>query len=180
MEGLTKETDLFKNIFPDYDTFKTWYTQCGLSDGVTDVPSIKTFKLIFYRFADSHVRFSNDSFKGQFAIDLYTNYKEFEATTAAIDTMMSLTANDISTDSSMIMNLANIPETESSTDTEVVNFIGTQQKTINKKGSLRISKDLLGAKRAYTVKSFLKKFEHLFVRIFSPYYVYLYKDEVEE
>ena len=177
MEALVQNTNLFKNIFPNYDSFSTWYKGCGLSDNATDVPSLKTFQILFYRFADSHVRFSDDSFKGQFAIDLYTYYKEFEETTKAIDTMMSLTASDISTDGSIITNIANIPETENSTDTEVVNFVGQQQKMINKKGSLRISKELVAAKRAYTVKTFIKKFEHLFIRVFSPYYTFVVKDE---
>lgn len=177
MEAKAYETSLFKNIFSTYEDFKDWYTSIPLSDNETDVPSLKTFTLLFYEYADSHVAFSDEGFKEHFAIDLYTYYKEFEATTSAIDTMMSLTASDISVDGTMITNVADIPEVTSNTDTDVVNYITQQQKMINKKGSLRISKELISAKRAYTVKSFIKKFDHLFQRVYSPYYTFVVKDE---
>lgn len=186
MQGLIQPTSLFKNIFPNYNAFKDWwleedgngYTNPFVSDE-NDVPSKKTFGLIFYRFMDCHVRFSDDNFKGQFAIDLYTYYKEFEETSKAIDNMMSLTSFDISKDDITIVNSADIPETTSSTDTTTVDYISTQNKTIMQKGSLRISRELLTTKRAYTVRTFLGRFNHLFVQVFSPYYNELYKDEEE-
>lgn len=180
MEARAYETSYFKNIFPDYTTFSNWYKGIPLSDNATDVPSEKTFILIYYEYADSHVAFSDEAFREHFAIDLYTYYKEFEQTSAAIDVMMSLTANDISTDGSVITNIANIPETTLTTDAEEVDFVGQQQKMINKKGSLRISKELIGAKRAYTVKTFIKKFAHLFMNVYSPYYTYVYQDNLED
>ena len=98
-----------------------------------DCPTLKTFALIYNEYADCHVAFTDESFLDRFANDLYTFYKEFEQTTKAIDDLMNLSDNDISIADRMITNIANIPETTSSTDAEEVDYITQQQKSINKK-----------------------------------------------
>lgn len=177
MEALGQETSLFKNIFPEYEDFADWYTSLPLSDGEEDVPSERTFSLIAYEYNDSHVRFSDESFRQHFALDIYTFYKEFEATTQAIDNLMGLDEDDISIEDSIITNMADVPEVISSTDAEQVDYVSTQNKTINKKGKLRITKELLSNKRAYTTRTFLKRFSHLFIRVFSPYYNFVVEDD---
>lgn len=170
MEMLGNKTKIFKNIFPDYQTFKNWYTSTPLSDDENDVPSEKTFTLISYEYNDSHVCHTEESFKQHFANDIYTFYKEFEETTKSIIELMKLTDEEIATADSMIINTANIPETESSTDEEVVNFISNQQKHINKKGNLQVKKEQLSSKKIFTVKTFLGRFRHLFIKVLSPSY----------
>ena len=64
--------NLFKNIFPDYETFSSWYKSTPFSDNENDVPTKKTFSLIAYEYNDSHVAFTDESFKEHFAIDIYT------------------------------------------------------------------------------------------------------------
>lgn len=182
MEAKAYETSLFKDIFPTYNDFEEWYTSTPLSDNLysdeaNDVPSERTFTILFYEYSDSHVAFSDESFKNRFAVDIYTYYKEFEATTKAIDDLMSLTDNDIIVDGAMITNVADVPETTSTTNIDVVNYISQQQKAISTKGKLRISKELISAKRAYTVRSFVKKFDHLFQRVYSPYYTFVVRDD---
>lgn len=180
MERIDYETRLFKNIFPDYQTFATWYRGTPLSDDETDVPSEKTFSLIAFEFNDSHVCFSPESFKEHFANDIYTYYREFEATTKSIIDLMKLTDEEISIADSMITNTANIPETESSTNAEEVDFITAQQKSINKKGKLQIKKEQLSSKRTFTVKTFLNRFRHLFIKIISPAYTFVVAEPDEE
>ena len=152
-------------------------------NGVTticDCPSLRTFALLFNEFADCHLALTRESFLEHFENDLYTFYKEFEATTKAIDDLMNLSDNDISTDNSMVMNIANIPEYLDSTNSEEVDFISQQQKSINKKGVLQIKKEQLSNKRAYTVRSFLNKFRHLFIKIISPAYTQVYVEDEGE
>ena len=181
MEAIMYDDDrLFKNIFPTYQDFATWYKSLPLSDDASDCPSEKTFALIAFDYNDSHSAFSPESFKEHFAIDLYTYYKEFEATTAAIADLMSLTDSEIAVSDTMVTNLADIPETTSDTDEETVNYISNQQKVINKKGNLQIKKEQLSNKRAYTVRSFLNKFKHLFVKIISPAYTQVYVEDTED
>lgn len=177
MEMVSRNEEFFKNIFPDYQSFKTWYEGLPLSDG--EVPSEKTFTLIAYEYNDSHISFSVEGFKQHFAIDLYTFYKEFEETTKSIIELMKLTDEEIATADSMIVNMANIPETESSTDEEVVNFISTQQKHINKKGKLQIKKEQLSSKRIFTVKTFLGRFRHLFIKVLTPSYNFVVEEPEE-
>lgn len=174
------DTRLFKNIFPSYQEFKEWYLSIPLSDGGDDVPSEKTFTLIAYEYNDSHVNTSPESFKEHFANDLYTYYKEFEATTKAITDLMQLTDDEIAIADKLIINMADIPETESSTDVEEVNFVSNQQKQINKKGKLQVKRDQLSNKRSYTVKSFLKRFKHLFIKILSPAHTFVVGEEEGE
>lgn len=174
------DSRLFKNIFKNYEEFKLWYLSIPLSEGEDDVPSEITFTLIANEYNDCHSCLSVESFKQRFSNDLYTYYKEFEETTKSIKELMSLTDEEISTEDSMITNFANIPENESSTDEETVDFITSQQKSINKKGKLRIKKEQLSNKRIYTVKTFLGRFKHLFIKVISPYYTMVIEENDEE
>lgn len=180
MERIDYETRLFKNIFPNYQSFSDWYRSTPLSDGVEDVPSLKTFTLIAFEFNDSHTSLSVESFKEHFANDIYTYYREFEATSKSIIDLMNLTDDEISIADSMITNFANIPETESSTNIEEVDFITNQQKAINKKGKLQIKKEQLSNKRTFTVKTFLNRFRHLFIKIISPAHTFVVAEPDEE
>ena len=147
---------------------------------IADCPCLKTFALIFNEFADCHLALSRESFLEHFENDLYTFYKEFEATTKAIEDLMELSDSDIATADSMITNIANIPELESNTDIEQVDFVSQQQKSISKKGVLQIKKEQLSNKRAYTVRAFLNKFRHLFIKIISPTYTQVYVEDEGE
>lgn len=170
----------FKNIFPDYQSFKEWYLSTPLSDDESDVPSEKTFALIAYEYNDSHAAFTDESFKEHFAIDLYTFYREFEETTKAILNMMKLTDDEIATADAMITNTAVVPEEGSSTNVEEVDFITTQQKQINKRGTLQVKKDQLSAKRVFTTRTFIKRFKHLFAIIIDDAYTPVIMENQED
>lgn len=180
MEIIDYNSKIFKNIFTDYESFSSWYKQTGLSDNEEDCPSKKTFTLIANEYNDSHVCSSVESFKQRFSNDLYTYYKEFEETTKSIDELMNLTDKEISIAGQTIINVADIPENESSTDVETVDYISNQTKNIVKKGNLQIKKEQLSNKRTYTVKTFINRFRHLFIKIISPSYTFVVKEEDEE
>lgn len=180
MEMINHNTRLFKNIFPDYQTFSEWYSGTPLSDDSNDVPSEKTFTLIAYEYNNSHVSMSPESFKEHFANELYTYYKEFEETTKIIKELMSLSENDLRIGDRLITNLADIPETESSTNVEEVDFISNQQKQFTEKSKLQIKREELSAKRAFTVKTFLRRFKNLFIKILSPAYTYVVEENQGE
>lgn len=196
-------TEMFKDIFVDEDTgeqsyveFAKWYiNESHLSDseGTTitdetdftqlDVPAKKTFYLLAHEYNDSHVSFSVDGFKDHFAIDLYNYYKEFEATTAEIDKLMNLGDTDIKDSGYMVINNADIPEVPFSTSStennagENAEYVSNQQKTINQKGLLQIRREQLSNKRAYTVRQFLAKFRHLFIKVLSSPYNFVVANE---
>lgn len=173
-------TKVFRDVFPDYETFKEYYLNSGLSDGEEDVPNKKTFTLILFEYSDSHLCLSEESFKQKFSNDIYTFYKEFERTTKSIDELMNLTDQEIAKGDILVTNYADIPENESSTDIEEVDFITSQQKMINKKGILQVKKEQLSNKRVYTVKTFLNRFRHLFIKIISPAYTFVIEENEEE
>lgn len=200
MGMLGYQNSLFIDIFPDYVTFRDWYKSSPLSDGIVeaieanpegvppvvgvigvyDVPTLRTFTLIANEFNDSHSAFSIESFRQRFSSDIYTYYKEFEETSKSIITLMTLTDVEIGTADSMIMNIANIPEATLSNNTEDVGFVSTQQKTINKKGRLQIVKEQLSNKRTFTVKTFINRFRHLFIKVLSPSYMDVIAEEYHE
>lgn len=171
-------TKVFGNLFPDYDTFKEWFLSTPF--GSKTVPNEITFTLIAYEYNDCHLCMNEKNFKEHFAVDLYTYTKEFEKTTERIDKLMELTEDDISTDSTSVMNIATIPENSYDTDSETVNFVTTQQKNINKKGKSNIQREMLSNSRSYTVKTFLRRFKHLFISVLSPSYVKVYREDVED
>ena len=172
--------NLFKNIFPDYETFASWYKATPFSDNENDVPTKKTFSLIAYEYNDSHVAFTDESFKEHFAIDIYTFYREFEETTKSIIAMMQLTDEEIATADSYITNTAVIPETAMSTNVEEVDFVTSQQKQINKKGKLQVKKEQLSAKRVFTTRTFIKRFKHLFVKVIDAAYTPVIGENMED
>lgn len=180
MQMVDYNTRLFKNIFPDYKTFVDWYTTTGFASYVDECPTEVTFRLIFNEYSCSHVCMSVDDFKGHFANDLYTYFREFEETTIAINELMTLTDNDIEIADSIVNNVADIPETAASTDNTTADFISSQNKQITLKGKLQVKKELLSAKRAFTVRSFLAKFKHLFIKVISPSYIYVVEEPDEE
>ena len=171
---------LFKNIFPDYTTFSTWYKSTPFSDNDNDVPTEKTFSLIAYEYNDSHVAFTDESFKEHFAVDIYTFYREFEETTKGIIAMMQLTDEEIATADSYITNTAVIPETAMSTNVEEVDFVTSQQKQINKKGKLQVKKEQLSAKRTFTTRTFIKRFKHLFIKVIDSAYTPVIEENMED
>lgn len=171
---------LFKNIFPDYETFASWYKSTPLSDDENDVPTKKTFSLIAYEYNDNHVAFTDESFKERFAIDIYTYYREFEETTKSILAMMQLTDEEIATADSYITNTAVIPETVMSTNVEEVDFVTSQQKQINKKGKLQVKREQLSTKRTFTTRTFIKRFKHLFVKIIDDAYTPVIEENMED
>lgn len=175
MQTTGYETKVFNDIFPTYDVFRDWYSSYGLT-----APRELTFRLIQAEYRDSHSAYNEEGFKDHFFIDLYTYSKEFEQTTDAIDNLMSLTDEEIAVSGSMITNIADIPENESSTNVEEVNFVSQQQKAISKKGVLQIKREQLSNKRTYTVKTFLKRFKHLFIRILSSAYVNVIEEKEGE
>lgn len=174
------EFPIFKNVFPDYETFATWYRSTPLSDGGDDVPSEKTFTLIAYEYNVSHCAMDEIVFKQHFANDLYTYYKEFEETTKSIIKLMKLKEEDIAIADKTITNFGDVPETPSSTDVMSVDFVSNQQKVINEKGKLQVQKELLANKRALTTRTFLKRFRHLFKICYDVAYTPVIEEPEED
>lgn len=170
MQAIVQPTKRFKDIFPSYDVFKEWYKSTPLSDDENDVPSEKTFTLIANEYNDSHIAHSEEGFKQHFSNDIYTFYREFEETTKSIISLMKLTDEEIAIADSTIINTANVPEVTGSTNVEEIDYISAQQKNISKKGILQIKKEQLTNKRTFTVRTFLKRFRHLFIKILSSAY----------
>ena len=154
------------------------------SDSITydygEIPSFKTFSYLYNEYADCHTAFDLEGFLNHFENDLQTFWKEFEATNKEIDRLMNLSDAEIAIEYSHIVNIAQIPETESSTDAESVNYITQQQKELNKKGNLQIIREQLVNKRAYTIRQFIARFKHLFIKVISPTYITVYSDDEGE
>lgn len=171
MQAQMYESKVFNDVFPTYESFINWISVYEIP-----VPTKLTFSLIQAEYRDSHLAYNEEGFKDHFFIDLYTYVKEFEATTRAINDLMNLTDEDISTNGSMITNTADVPENLNTTDAEEINFVSQQQKMINKKGNLQIKREQLSNKRVYTVRTFLKRFKHLFIKVLSPAYTYVVEE----
>lgn len=169
----------FKDVFRSYEDFRDWYINIPLSTNGY-VPNEVTFCLIAYEYNDCQCSMQEEEFKQHFSIDLYTYSKEFEATTKALDELMSLKDDDIAISGETIVNIADIPETAYSTSSETVNFLSNQQKTIGKKGYLQVKKEQLSNKRAYTVRTFLKRFKHLFLKVIDNYYTPVIEENSEQ
>ena len=87
-----------------------------------------------------------------------------------------LTDEDIRISDRIINNTADVPETTLTTDVEEVDYISAQQKQISVKGNLQVKRELLSSKRAFTVKTFLNKFKHLFIKVISPSYTFVVEE----
>lgn len=179
MEKVMYNSKVFKDVFPDYNSFKDFWIDTDIGTD-KNLPSKTAFGVVSIQYCSSHIAFTEDEFKLRFCLEMYTYAKEFEETSKAIDQLMSLSPEEMAISSEAIINFAEIPETELSTDAETVNFISNQQKSINKKGKLQVLRELITNKRSYTTRSFLRKFQHLFIKILSPAYTFAVEEKDEE
>ena len=172
---------LFKDVFPGYQAFKSWYsTTIFRAVYANSIPNEVTFGLIYNEYCVSHLAFSEEVFKRKFANYLYTYFEDFEQESDAIRDLMALTSSQILKAGTTVVNMADIPEQLNSTDTDVVNFVSQQQKTNMFRSELDAKREIIRNKRELSVKRFLGRFRHLFMRIISPDYIKVYVEEEHE
>lgn len=171
---------LFKDVFPDYQTFLDWYSQTPFATTFNKSPNIVTFNIIYNEYCVSHLAFSEEVFKCKFSNDIYTYFEDFEQESEAIKDLMALTSEDIVKAGSTVVNFADIPEKTSDTDAEVVDFVSQQQKTNMFRSELESKREVIRNKRELSVRRFLSRFRHLFMRIISPDYIKVYVEDKHE
>ena len=171
---------LFKDIFPDYQSFSTWYSNTPFHLLYGQMPDIVTFTIIYNEYCVSHVSYSDEVFKNKFANDLYTYFEDFEQESAAIRDLMKLTSEEVIKAGSTVLNIADIPEQVNSTDAETVSFVSQQQKTNMFRSELEAKREIIRNKRELSVRRFLGRFRHLFMKIISPDYIRVYVEEEHE
>lgn len=168
---------LFKDIFPDYLTFSNWYDATIFAINGEKRPNNIIYQLIYNEYCVSTIAFSEEVFKGKFSNDLYTYCSDFEQECAAIKDLMALTSEEVAEAGTTVLNIADVPETLSSTDVDIANYISQQQKTISKRGKLEVKRERVRNMREFSVRRFLGRFRHLFIRIISPDYVRVYVED---
>lgn len=164
-------TNVFKNIFKDFEAFKTIYQDSPFfydEQGDYIGPQYTTFKLIYNNYAGSHVAMSDEDFINRFENRLFEHFEKFEFDNKLRKGVRLATDDDWSDDSKVIRNEAMAPNTSGTTDSELVESLDSQTKVNNKTGYAGIVGKKEFYNRSYSISNFLEKFKDLFIRIYDP------------
>lgn len=155
----------FKDIFKDYNEFINTYKDSVIFDGI-DLPSERTFQLIFNEYATSNVASTKESFIRRFENVLYERFEQFEA-----DIQLKGNARDGSIDfkdgGGMIENIAAAPNNEGTTHADIIQSLDQQTRITTDEGKVAEYSRKMMYNRPYIIRQFLNQFRSLFIKLIA-------------
>ena len=165
-------TPRFDEIFPDYDTFKDYTDDLGLTRiGVDDDINYFLFRAIYYQFADNYTNYDLiDNFKRRFAVVYIDNFEKFKNMYTTIGAIYSLSLDDLKNNGIILNNFAKKPEAIDTTAFEPLNYVVNQNANISYLDELQAYLRSINSIPTRHLGEFLENFKFLFQTI-------LYDDE---
>lgn len=179
-------TRKFTDIFPDVDTFVSEYKNNGIPNLISDASASTLYYLLYARYGNSHI-VNND--ENQFKYKLWSTTfmygPTWEKRLDIQDKLRNLSDDDLRIGTKQINNHAYNPGTAPTTSTlDELNYINEQGTLNYKKGKVDGYMWLMDALKTDVTKSFIDKFEDLFMAVVVPtgplWYVTDIEDEEEE
>lgn len=179
-------TRKFTDIFPNVNTFVSEYKNNGIPNLITDASASTLYYLLYARYGNSHI-VNND--ENQFKYKLWSITfmygPTWEKRLDIQDKLRNLSDDDIRLGTKQINNHAYNPETAPTTGSlEELNYINEQGTLNYKKGKVDGYMWLMDALKTDVTKSFIDKFEDLFMAVVVPtdplWYVTDIEDEEEK
>lgn len=179
-------TRKFTDIFPNVNTFVSEYKNNGIPNLITDASASTLYYLLYARYGNSHI-VNND--ENQFKYKLWSITfmygPTWEKRLDIQDKLRKLSDDDIRLGTKQINNHAYNPETAPTTGSlEELNYINEQGTLNYKKGKVDGYMWLMDALKTDVTKSFIDKFEDLFMAVVVPtdplWYVTDIEDEEEK
>lgn len=179
-------TRKFTDIFPDVDTFVDEYKNNGIPNLISDESASTLYYLLYARYGNSHiVNADENQFKYKLWSTTFMYGPTWEKRLDIQDKLRNLSDEDLRIGTKQINNHAYNPGTAPTTSTlEELNYINEQGTLNYKKGKVDGYMWLMDALKTDVTKSFIDKFEDLFMAVVIPtrpiWYVTDIEDEEEE
>lgn len=185
----TSFTYYFEEIFPDYETWKDFIDASSYID-LTDATNLAfdeyCFNLLYRHFNHQNIRYSTiDAFLGEL-LNVYENkFEQFKKEKSLIDTIYSLTNDDLQLISTALTNMANNPNDDVADPLSPLSFISAQTFQQTQSNKLKAYLDALNNMPSLNIYKFFRPnneyemgFNDLFMNV-QPNIKYLYKKEGE-
>ena len=174
-------TRSFSNIFPTFEDFSTSYTDSGLPNTLQDTSFLQTIYLVLMgEYASSSIMsFSEDQFRLKLFTLIMSYGAQYEREFTMQSDLLSMSIDELQTSSKSIYNSSLNPSTAPTTDTmDELPTINQQNVTKHKRSKLDAYALLLDLMDADVTKRFIKRFDHLFVRVLRTNQPLFYTTEV--
>jgi hypothetical protein len=161
-------TQTFSNVYDTYDKFLNDYQNLGIPQRLKNTDFLKTiYILLAGEYASSSIMsFSEDQFRLKLFTLVMSYGPQYEKELDIQDKLLAMTDEELQVSSKAIYNSAFNPSVEPSTDTmDELQTINQQNVTKHKRSKLDAYALLTDLLNADLTKQFIKRFDHLFVRV---------------
>ena len=175
-------TQTFSNIYPTYEDFLNDYNNLGIPQRLKEVSFLETiYILLMGEYANSSIMALSE---GQFRLRLFTlimSYgPQYERELGVQTTLLNMSDEELQVSSKAIYNSSFNPSEAPTTDTlDELTTINQQNVTKHKRSKLDAYAMLMDLLDADLTKNFIKRFDHLFVRILRTNQPLYYTTEVQ-
>lgn len=171
----------FKDLIPDFDTFKEFVNEAGFD---TDTMSAKDltilehcYKILYWRYSLCNVRYTTpEAFFMELAITFDNEFNRYTKRFKLLEEIYKLTNDDLITLNEAISNYANNPNDEVSNPKEPLSYISSQTFSANMSNKLQAYLVAIESLPTEYDEEFLQAFKHLFIGII-PKTIPLYIEE---
>lgn len=172
----TYRNKTFSEIFPDYETFNTAYTNCKLVNMTSNVEEL--YYLLYARYGNSPIANADENqFKYRLFATMYSYGPTWEKKLDIQRQIRTISADELMAGSKAIYNTALNPSTSPSMQSlEELPYINSQNTTNYKKSkieALSIQYELL---ETSVTEEFISKFNKLFLQFVQPELPLLYEE----
>lgn len=175
-------TRKFTDIYPNVATFIANYKDNGIPTTIADENASTLYYLLYARFGNSHlVNTDENQFRYKLFSTVFMYGPTWEKRLEVQTKLRALSDEDLRIGSKQINNHAYNPSTEPTTGTlEELEFINEQGTLNYKKGKVDAYMWLMDALKTDVTKSFIDKFEDLFLHIVAPQEPLWYVTDIEQ
>ena len=176
-------TQTLSNIYTDYEEFLDDYLNLGIPQRLKDPEFLKTiYVLLMGEYGNSSIMALSE---GQFRLRLFTiimSYgPQYERELEVQNTLLAMSDEELQVSSKAIYNTSLNPSEAPTTDTlDELTTINQQNVTKHHRSKLEAYSLLEELLNADLTKTFIKRFDHLFVRVLRTNQPLYYTTEVDE
>lgn len=175
-------TRTFAEIFPDFNTFNTFYTGCGIPLNLltgadyTNYSLTVIYYLLIANYANSHIKASDENrFKLQLMSIVFEAGPQWQRAMKLQADIVRMSEDELLTGSKAIYNHAMHPDTDPGTDeTQLLSYIDDQNVTHYYKDKILTLVNAMDNLQSDICDRFMRRFKKLFITVLYPDYPLLY------
>lgn len=175
-------TKKFTDLYPEVSSFITDFQDNGIPTKISNTSATTLYYLLYARYGNSHINnLDENQFKYRLFSTIFMYGPTWEKRLEVQDKLRALSDEDLRIGSKQINNHAYNPSSAPDTGTlEELDYINEQGTLNYKKGKVDAYMWLMDALKTDVTKSFIDKFEELFLKIVAPQTPLVYVTDIEE